>query len=651
MEYAVLPGFETMGIIPQKIEAATSALPNNAITDPQRVGEVLNELVKRPYYGFDTETTGLDYMRDALHGISVATEAQEWYVFDNALVPYIHGLKDIHARDRGKAVVGHNLKFDLHFLERYGFRPNKIIDTMIAQRLLNENTSLRLKDLAYSRLGIEGLVEFGDLLKEAAVHYVCTSRKCGHRDLYAAAGLCPACGKALSKKTRKLKEMNIYDIPLEKLVPYAAKDPRLTLDLWELLKPELAVEGFDDLFYNREMPFLYVLMDMESAGVYIDQPVVSSILEEVRSLLYAADTRWKEITGGLNPHSDRDVAKYLFETLDLPVQGRTKTGNPSVDALTLLRLKSKDKTGAVEQLKTVRELSKLESTYLLVMQNGVNEDGRLRTSLNQGGTVTGRLSSSEPNLQNIPAKSDLAKRIRDAFIAEPGRDTSILVADYSQLELRIVAHMSEEPTMLKTFAEGGDPHQATGDMVGVIRRLGKKLNFGVVYGMGPRAMADNIEEDGYPRPKESETKGWLKTFEQKFPNIFVWKGKMVRMAQEVGYVETLLGRRRRLPDINSFDQSLRSRAERQAGNAPIQGSAADLIEVAMLDIAPYQPHYDARMLLQVHDELVFEVPNPALKEFGELVQEMMTRVGKTFNLRVDLQADPGSGHSWGSAKH
>ncbi len=204
--------------------------------------------------------------------------------------------------------------------------------------------------------------------------------------------------------------------------------------------------------------------------------------------------------------------------------------------------------------------------------------------------------------------------------------------------------------MVEAFLNGEDPHQVTADMMGVARAIGKTLNFGTVYGQGPRTMCDTIEESGKPRPKETEAKEWLKKYDQTYPVLKRWKWAQVDYAREHGYVTTVLGRKRRLPDINSFDNSLRSRAERQSYNAPIQGSAADVAMVAMLDIHPYLSWYDARMLAQVHDELVFEVPKDAADEFGTLVQEKMEGVGDKFNLRVKLSAEPGHGRSWKDAK-
>jgi DNA polymerase I-like protein with 3'-5' exonuclease and polymerase domains len=962
----------------------TVELPEYAITDPQRIGEVLNVLENHPYYGFDVETTSLDWTRGQIHGISVATQNQEenWYVFGNATEPFIQGLVDLHRHHPNKGVIGHNLKFDLHFMSKYGYRPRKIADTMMAQRLVDENLERGLKALAYTRLGIENLPEYHDLIKEASVSYTCGTKKCVdfEKTKYKEPGTCPFCSKKLKSVRRLLAEMTIFDIPTGKLVEYAARDTRLTLDLWNVLKEDLRREGYYKHFFEYDMPYLYVLHDMEEAGVYVDQNVVTAMDAEIREGLRETHQKWQELTNGINYNSTLELPVYLYDTLKLPVSRMTKTGKRSTDALSLQRLKDDDKTGAVATLLKIRELEKLLGTYVEVLQRKPNLDGRIRTNFNQDGAVTGRLSSDTPNLQNIPSRSDLGKRIREAFAAQ-SEDTVMLVADYSQLELRLVAHFSQEPKMVDAFLNGDDLHQVTADMMGVARAIGKTLNFGcvtmdstaltpegwkgydsldvgsvvmgynpqsgqlewtkvvdiakyenapivrmqvgkgfdvrvtpnhrwfaqrrrhlgdgsrpyvgefvetwdltsehrlvlsavadtptilditpneaaiigwlhtdghtkrgeyvgapaqaggkkvafegrilqkkeggrqhieeilksvghytyvdkktgvvhyminpaylrdlwerahldqlglegfvamldpdqrrafmvavylaegftkgeiwerggmrmaqnegdeldalrlgaflegyyvrqydrqqytgnnnahlaltkphvtcqemrvtedghedvwciktefgtwvmrqgnqimvtgnTVYGQGPRTMCDTIEESGKPRPKETEAKEWLKKYDQTYPILKRWKWAQVDYAREHGFVTTILGRKRRLPDINSFDNSLRSRAERQSYNAPIQGSAADIIQIAQLDIAEVQAWYGARMLLQVHDELVFEVPRAAVEDFKPIVQEKMEGVGERLGMTVKLVAEPGTGNSWLSAK-
>lgn len=975
-----LPGLEELIVNPLRSET-TGDLPDYAITDPQRIGEVLNVLDRHPFYAMDTETTSLDFSRGKLHGMSFAVEGYECYVFENALEPMLQALVKFHYDNPKVGVVGHNLKYDLHYLAPYGYRPRHICDTMIAQKLVDENAERKLKTLAHTRLGIADLPTYEDLAKEAAVSYVCKSKKCNNQNEYRNPGICPFCMKPLGSKRRKLAEVTIYDIPLSKLVPYAARDTRLTFDLWQVLKPELTSEGMRDIFFGTEMPFLYVLLDMEENGIYIDQQQVSALEKEVRERLRQAQQRWNEITGGVNANSNKDLPIYLFETLKLPVQGKTEGGKPSTDALTLMRLAAKDKSGAVAALREIRECEKILGTYIENFQTKINADGRMRTNFNQDGAATGRLSSSgNINLQNIPSRSDLGKRIRDAFAAQDD-DHVILVADYSQLELRLVAHFSQEPKMIEAFQNGDDPHQITADLMGVSRSIGKTLNFGcvpmdataltpygwkgyddlnvgstvmgynpeteqmewtkvvdiakyenapvvrmqvgkgfdvrvtpnhrwytqrrrhladgsrpyvgeftetwdlttehklvlsayantpttldvtpneaaviawlhtdgsiergtytgapaqaggkkvafegrilqkkvggrrqieeiladveystytdkktgvihyminpaylrdlwqraqldqlgiegfvalldteqrrsfmvaaylaegftkgeiwnrggmrmaqnegetldalrlgaflegyyvrqydrpqytgnnnahlaltkpqvtcqemvvtedgyedvwciktefgtwvmrqgnqimvtgnTVYGQGPKTMCDTIEQSGKERPKESDAKEWLKKYEKTYPTLTRWKWAQVEYARENGYVTTLMGRKRRLADINSFDNSLRSRDERRSYNAPIQGSAADVAEIAMVDIHQYLGWYDARMLAQVHDELVFEVPKGAAEEFGKIVQEKMEGVGERFGLRVGLEASPGTGRSWAKAK-
>jgi DNA polymerase I-like protein with 3'-5' exonuclease and polymerase domains len=415
-----IPGLEDLVVSPVTAEV-TEDLPDYAITDPQRIGEVLNVLVEQPFYAFDVETTSLDFSRGKLHGMSFATADKMWYVFGNALEPAIHQLVDMHKRHPKIGVIGHNLKFDLHFMAPYGYRPKFICDTQIAQKLIDENVQRKLKTLAYTRLGIEGLPTYEDLAKAAAVSYVCKTRSCPNRTQqvqYKAPGICPICGKPLGTERKKVDDVSIYDIPLSKLVPYAARDTRLTYDLWLGYKPELKSEGMWDIFFKYEMPFLYVLLDMEKNGIYINQEKVSVLEKEIMERMQEARHTWDTVTGGVNPSSTTQLPEYLFETLKLKVQGYTDTGKPSTDALALQRLEPLDKTGSVKALRTVREMEKLLSTYIRKFQTMVNEDGRMRTNFNQDGARTGRLSSSGTiNLQNIPSRSDLGKRIRDAFTA------------------------------------------------------------------------------------------------------------------------------------------------------------------------------------------------------------------------------------------
>lgn len=636
---------------PNRTEVTTE-LPDYAITDPARVGEVLSVLDQHPYYAFDVETTGLDFSRDKMHGASFSVESgQDWYVFGNALEPMFKGLVDLHYRKPNTGVIGHNIKFDLHFAAPYGFRPRFIADTQMAQRLVNENTDRGLKALADIRLGIPDLPEYKDLVKEATLRYTCKTKKCGLKgNTYHHPGDCPECLKPLGTTRLKMDEVTIYDIPLGKLVEYAAHDTRLTFDLWQVLKMDLKSEGFYKFFFDYEMPFLYVLLDMESNGIYIDQPAVREIEVEIKERLEAAQSEWDRITGGVNYNSNLALPEYLFNVLKLPVKKKTKGGAASTDALTLQRLEAIDTSGSIKALRTLRQMEKLLGTYVYNFQMKVNADGRLRTNFNQDGAVTGRLSSSGTmNLQNIPSRSSLGKKIRKAFTAQ-GDDMTMVVCDYSQLELRIVAHYSKEAEMIRVFEENGDPHGLTATKMNVERHVGKTINFGSVYGQGADTLCDTIEAAGQPRPSTEDAKRWLEDYREIYPQLNRWKWDQVDLARTNGFVTTLLGRKRRLPEINSYDKSARARAERQSYNAPIQGSAADVTELAMLNIDPYLSWYDAKMLFQVHDEIGFEVPKAAAEEFKLIVQREMEAVGEFFNLRPRLEATPGVGRSWAEAK-
>jgi DNA polymerase-1 len=452
------------------------------------------------------------------------------------------------------------------------------------------------------------------------------------------------------KKAKRLDQVNIFDIPMDKLSLYAGLDARLTYELYRKSMYELHQESMTKIFHDIEMPFLFVLMEMEEAGFFIDGTVLGELNVDFANQRDSAKGTFLSISDGVNPDSNPQVAKYLFETLKYKPSKKTESGAPSVDVMSLTRLLPKDKNGAVAALLAYRKYEKLLGTYIEPI-NERTQGGqlRLRGEFNQTGTVTGRLSSSNPNLQNIPARGDSGSRVRSLFSAPKGY--SFLDADYSQLELRICAHYSQDPNLVKTFIEGGDPHQLTADLCGVDRSTGKTLNFGVLYGSGPKTMADTVEKSGKPRPTEETTKKWLQAFDKAYPTIVYMKQMQIMQAREQGYVETIGRRKRRLPDINNRDQSLRARAERQTSNSVIQGSAADIIKYAMLSIFPYMGDYDAKMTAQVHDELCFEVPEEAAPEFSEFVSNRMIGVGEYFDMLVPLEASPGIGKNWDEAKH
>lgn len=594
------------------------------IVDAEQTQAVAQALDRYPWFAIDLETTGLDFMRDEVHGVSLATDDQEWYVTlgaEQALWEYLADLS------KSKLLVGHNISFDLHWLWRNGVRPTKIADTMIGQFLVDENQALGLKSLGVNKLGYTDLPDFKDLMRYA---------------------------KWLTGK-RKLEDVSIHDMPFEQVAEYAGRDTRLTHKLWPVTEAELRREDMTDIFWNLEMPFIPIITEMEHNGFFIDQALLQELGSEFTEARDDALNRWMELSGDVNPASNPQLATFLYETLGFEPTVFTDTGKPAVNVLALTRLKPDDETGAIEALLTYRKYDKLIGTYITAFMEKLY-NGRLNGNFNQLGDSgdsrlprTGRLSSSNPNLQNIPARGDLGSKIRALFTAPPGR--VFVDADYSQLELRILAHYTKDANLLRIFAEGGDPHQLTVDLLtslgyDIDRRAAKAVNFGTAYRIGPRGLQDSIETQSGSRPSEADAKAWLEGFDKAYPAVKRWQCRVIDYARDLGYVRTIAGRRRRLPDINSKDRALSSAAERQACNVPIQGSAADIIKWAMIQMAPALREMGVLMTAQVHDEVTAEAPEQHVEEAKEVMKTTMEEAGRHFELRVGLVAEPHSGPNW-----
>lgn len=599
------------------------------VTDSVEVPAVLNAISKQHKIAFDLETTGLDYNTGSIHGLSLATADREWYVSHHATKVILPELKTLFNSGK-QLVIGHNLLFDLHFAGRHGVRPPKIFDTMIAEFLVDENQSLALKNLANTKLNFsEDLPSFKDMLK--------TTKALLHR--------------------KRIDLVSIYDIPLEPLAEYAALDARLTYDLHKIAEKELLDNGMHGIFTNIEMPFIYTLLDMESAGFYIDLALHTKLEVEFAEKKQAAVKLFHKITktsanpdkdNFLNPDSSIQLSKLLFEEGEYTSTRLTGTGKPSVDIMALTRLKAQDKKGEIVALLDYRKFQKLERTYITPIGDKLY-NGRLHSNFRRTGTVTGRLSSGGGvNLQNIPAKGEEGHQVRAMFRAKLGK--VMLVVDYSQIELRLLAHFCNDPNMIQTFLDNEDAHQLTATRLGIKRGEAKAVNFGIPYGISARMLQDAIEKAGVERPELSDAEDWISGYSATYPNFPIWQKRVWSLTRRLGYVKTIGGRRRHLPEIYSDDGYVRSRAERQAVNAIIQGSAADIIQKAMIDIANIQDDYDARMLAQVHDELVFEVSHDDVDKFAKNVQHAMEVIGEEFNLRVPLIAEPGIGPNWSEAK-
>ncbi|MCX7940053.1 MAG: DNA polymerase I [Thermoflexales bacterium] len=571
---------------------------------------------------FDTETSTPDPLNGELVGLSFCVrEGEGWYVPVSGaswtLDPRSLKFEPIrHALMRPEVqLVAHNAKFDLEALQQAGVSLSRpIFDTMIAQYLCEPSgRSLGLKSLAYSYFGWQ-MTEIAELIGK---------------------------GK---------HQLSMRDVPLESIAPYAAADADATFRLVDVLTPLLRERNQERLFYEVELPLIHVLVDMEVAGVAVDVRYLGELAREITERLRALERTIFEIAGlAFNINSPKQLSDVLFGKLGLPTQGAWKTSSgvysTSAEVLEALR----DKHEIIPYLLEHRELSKLLGTYVEALPKLVNpRTGRIHTDFNQTGTVTGRLSSSNPNLQNIPIKTEMGRRVRKAFVPRPG--WRLISADYSQVELRILAHLADDPTLKAAFARDEDIHAATASVIYGVplsevtpmqRNNAKRINFGIAYGMGAYALAQNTGMS------VSEAQAFIERYFARFPKVKQWLDDTKRMAAERGYVETVMGRRRYFPELRAKDtnEQLRRRAEREAINHPVQGSAADIIKIAMIRIHQRlnSEGFQCRMTLQVHDELVFDCPPTGLEAAKALIREEMERA---FPLSVRLKADVASGPNW-----
>jgi len=601
------------------------------INEPVRAVEVVKGIIAQApeAVAFDTETTGLDPYNSDVHSFSLATEDMSWSFTGDAVkasASYVNKLF------KNVDIIMHNATFDLPFAKKLGIVPRaKVLDTLIASWLCDENRDNKLKTLAKTRLNItDELPDFKALQHEAK--------------------------KRLKKK--KLEDVSIWDFDQDVLGIYSARDTRLTYDLWLRIKNDLVKEKQTENFYNFKIPFINIMCEMETSGFLIDTKQLEKVTNEFTKFRDEAKAKVLKVYPDTNLNSTDQLGKILFGKKEDGFLGITPTiftasktnPKPSTKKLALLRANQKDTTGIVAQVLVYKKYVGLISSFLKKIKVGMDDDGRLRTNFNMTGTKTGRLSSSgKINLQNQPVRHERGEEIRKIYIPAPGCD--LLVVDYSQLELRIIAHYSKEPVLLKLFEENGDPHQLTADLVGDIPRwMGKTINFASAYGGGPVVLANTVEEDERPRPSQRDAKMWLKNFWRGYPQYARWKKRATQYAYTLGHIRTIGGRKRRLPGLYSEINTIKWRAERQALNAIIQGSAGDIMERAMLDAIVWIHWYGGKLLVQVHDELVIEVKKEYSQILGQKVKEAMENAGKYFELRVDLVAEPGIGKNWYDAK-
>ncbi len=586
----------------------------------------------------DTETTGVDAMRASIVGLSFATEEREaWYVpvrteyfsasetaglFDaqGGLPPVGHlatalPWDEVRARlqpileDPSIKKVGQNAKYDMLILRTHGIELQGLaFDTMVASYVLRADAQHNLDSLALGTLNYR-MVSYEDLT-----------------------------GKGRNQKA-------ITEVPVERLAEYSAEDADITLRLYNALRERLTKEGLLALCEEMEFPLIEVLVRMESTGVSLDTGHLGGMSKEIERLLQNLVTEIHRDAGQtFNINSTQQLSEILFTKLGLPSQKKTKTGfSTDVSVLEALR----EHHPIVQKLLEFRQLTKLKSTYVDALPLLIHpRTGRVHTSYNQTVAATGRLSSSDPNLQNIPIRTDVGREIRRAFI--PSRGNILLSADYSQIELRVMAHMSGDETLIQAFRDGEDIHATTAVKVfGVsapevtrdMRRKAKEVNFGIMYGIGPFGLKMRLGIS------QGEAQEIIKKYFERFPKVRQYINDTLRDARTNGYVTTMMGRRRHFPDITSKNQVVRSNAERAAINMPIQGSAADMIKLAMIriDRDVSKEALKSRMILQVHDELVFETTKAEASKLSALVKDRMQRA---VELKVPVEVEIGTGENW-----
>jgi len=604
---------------------AAAAVEVTTVLEQAVFDDWLAKLEAAELFAFDTETTSLDYMVAEVVGVSFAVEPGA-----AAYVPLAHdypGAPDQLNRDKVLEAlrplledadtdkVGQHLKYDANVLANHGITLRGIHDdTMLESYILDAAGSRHdLDTLALKYLG-QRTIHFEDIAGKGA------------------------------------KQLTFNQVPIEQAAPYAAEDAEVTLRLHQMLLEKLSqTPSLSTLYRELEMPLVPVLSRIERNGALVCRDTLAAHSQELGERILSLEAKAHELAGGpFNLGSPKQLGEILFNQLELPVLRKTPKGAPSTAEEVLAELALDYPLPAV--LMEYRSLSKLKSTYTDKLPEMIDaRTGRVHTSYHQAVTATGRLSSSDPNLQNIPIRTDEGRRIRQAFIASPGY--KIVAADYSQIELRIMAHLSQDEGLLNAFANELDVHSATAAEVfgvkidavsGDQRRKAKAINFGLIYGMSAFGLAKQL---GLGR---NEAQDYIDLYFARYPGVADYMARTRELAHEVGYVETLNGRRLYLPEINAKNRQRQQAAERTAINAPMQGTAADMIKMAMLAVDEWviSSTIDARMIMQVHDELVFEVEAGAVDELCETVGVLMSEVGL---LDVPLLVEAGTGDNWDEA--
>jgi DNA polymerase-1 len=607
------------------VENPTAARDYHKILSQDALDAWLAKLAAAPLMSFDTQTDSLDYMQARIVGLSFAVTSGE-----AAYVPLGHDYPGApHQLDREKVLaafkplledstrtkLGHHLKYDAHVLANYGIALNgQRFDSMLESYVLNSVATRHDMDLTVAKyLGVK-TIRYEDVAGKGA------------------------------------KQITFNQVEVDRAAEYAAEEADVTLQLHSALWPQIeAVPTLKAVYETIEQPLVPVLYRMERAGVLVDRELLRIQSSELAARMLELQTLAHIEAGGVfNVDSPKQLQEILFGKLGIPVTRKTPTGQPSTAEDVLEELAA---TYPLPKLiLEYRGVAKLKSTYTDKLPEQINQaTGRIHTSYHQAVAATGRLSSTDPNLQNIPIRTQEGRRIRQAFVAAPGH--SLVAADYSQIELRIMAHLSGDASLLQAFAEDRDVHQATAaevfatplDMVSADqRRSAKAINFGLMYGMSAFGLARQL---GIGR---GEAQRYMDLYFERYPGVKRYMEETRRQARETGFVETVFGRRLYLPEIQSRNQALRQYAERSAINAPMQGTAADIIKRAMIEVDAWlqSSQLPARLIMQVHDELVLEVADQAV---STIVGQLRTHMVRAATLAVPLKVDVGIGRNWDEA--
>ena len=595
------------------------------IRTEKELDELMGLINQADYVSFDTETTSLDYMLAELVGISIALKPNEAFY-----IPINHNYEGAEKQLEQDFVlealkpflesdeipkIGHNLKYDRHILQNAGIDlKGTLLDTMLFSYVNNSTITRHNLDAVSKRYLNINPTSYEDVAGKGA------------------------------------KQIPFSEVSIDVASDYASEDADISLKLYEHIEPLVQKEAkLAKLYSEIEGPLIYTLGDIERNGVLIDSEKLSQQSKELEAKILKLESKVQKNAGeDFNLGSPKQLQEILYEKLGLPVIKKTPKGQPSTSEAVLQEL-SMD-FPIVHDILSYRAISKLKSTYTDKLPKMINSNtGRVHTSYHQAVTATGRLSSSDPNLQNIPIRSEEGRRIREAFIAPEGY--KILAADYSQIELRIMAHLSKDQGLMDAFAKGQDIHQATAaeifsinidDVTPNQRRSAKAINFGLIYGMSAFGLSKQLQIT------RAEAQNYIEQYFERYPGVKNYMDETKYSAKKNGYVETVLGRRLYLADIESSNYQRRQYAERSAINAPMQGTAADLIKMAMTDLHSKirNESLDAKIIMQVHDELVIEVNENQLDELSDLTVNIMADI---FKLDVDLKVDADIGNNWDEA--